>query len=202
MVFSGHDYDEGFDHVLSVLENKHVLASFFFTGDFVRNHLALTKKISEQGHFVGVHSDKHLLYNDWENRDSLLVSPDQIKKDISDNLLELEKLGITAHFFLPPYEWHNKQVVSIAKDLGQTTVNFSPGTRSNADYTSPEMQNYISSEDIMESIFRFEKQSGMNGFHLLIHPGTTELRKDKFYLRVEELISRLEELGYSFQRFK
>ena len=140
--------------------------------------------------------------NDWDKRDSLLLNPDQIKKDISDNLLELEKLGITAQFFLPPYEWYNKQVVSIAEGLGQITVNFSPGTRSNADYTSPEMKNYISSEDILESIFRYEKQTGMNGFHLLIHPGTTELRKDKFYLRIEELISRLEELGYSFQRFK
>lgn len=202
LVFSGHDYDEGFEHVLNLLQEKHVLASFFLTGDFVRSHLALTKKISDQGHFVGAHSDKHLLYNDWDKRDSLLLNPDQIKKDISDNLLELEKLGITARFFLPPYEWYNKQVVSIAEELGQTTVNFSPGTRSNADYTSPEMKNYISSEDIMESIFRYEKQTGMNGFHLLIHPGTTELRKDKFYLRIEELISRLEELGYSFQRFK
>ncbi|MBN3582483.1 polysaccharide deacetylase family protein [Algoriphagus aestuarii] len=201
LVFSGHDFDEGFDHVLSVLEKKGVLASFFFTGDFVRNHTALTKRISELGHFVGAHSDRHLLYCDWENRDSLLFSPGQIKKDIADNLVELDKIGINPHYFLPPYEWYNSQVVLLANDLGQRTVNFSPGTRSNADYTSPDMSNYVGTEEILDSIFSYEKEAGMNGFHLLIHPGTSELRKDKLYLRLAELISGLEELGYAFQRF-
>ena len=37
-------------------------------------------------------------------------------------------------------------------------VNFSPGTRSNADYTYPEMGNkYVSSDAIMKSILQYER---------------------------------------------
>ncbi|MEN2284125.1 polysaccharide deacetylase family protein [Algoriphagus sp. SE2] len=201
LIFSGHDYFEGFEHVLSVLENKNIKGSFFLTGDFVRAHPDLTKRIKLEGHFVGAHSDKHLLYNSWENRDSLLYSQDAIQKDISDNLKVLEDLGIEPNYFLPPYEWYNQKVVELAKELGQETINFSPGSRSNADYTFPEMNNYISSEEILKSIYSYESKFGMNGFHLLIHPGTSPKRKDKFYFKLESLLEQLMKNGYRFERF-
>lgn len=201
LVFSGHDFYEGFDHVLSVLEKKKIQGSFFLTGDFVRMQTGLTKRMAAEGHFIGAHSDKHLLYCDWEKRDSLLLSQKKIKKDILDNLNELKVLGIEPTYFLPPYEWYNQEVVEIARELGQETINFSPGTRSNADYTTPEMSNYLSSDEIMESIYSFEYANGMNGFHLLIHPGTSPYRTDKLYFRLESLLNSLEERGYRFERF-
>ena len=199
--FTGHEYDEGFAHVLQVLEKHRVKASFFLTGDFVRNHKKSIKKWSLAGHFIGAHSNKHLLYNDWDNRDSLLYSPNEIKSDIADNLMELKTLEITPSYFMPPYEWYNAEVVKLAASLGQTTVNFSLGTRSNADYTTPEMTNYVSSHQILEGIYAFEREQGMNGFHLLIHPGTSPQRKDKLYLHLETLIQYFKEKGYKFGRF-
>jgi len=202
LCFTGHDFDEGFDYVLSVLKAQNVKSSFFLTGDFVRSHKNLVKAIAKEGHFVGAHSDKHLLYCDWSNRDSLLHSPGNIKQDILLNLQALKKLGISSKYFMPPYEWYNQEVVEIALQLKQITVNFSPGTRSNADYTSPDMSNYVSSIDILESIYTYESLNGMNGFHLLIHPGTSLQRKDKFYLHLDKLITKLKEKGYQFSRFK
>ena len=201
LIFSGHDFDEGFEYVLEVLAEEKIPASFFLTGDFMRSHSELVKRITQEKHFVGAHSDKHLLYNDWEKRDSLLLSPEAISKDIKDNLEALSELGIHATYFLPPYEWYNKQVVTIATLLGQTTVNFSPGTRSNADYTTPSMANYLSSEEILKSIYEYESNNTMNGFHLLIHPGTSPERKDKFYLELKALIRYLKEKGYGFEKF-
>ncbi len=166
LCFTGHDYYEGFDHVLAVLERHQIEASFFLTGDFVRNHGRLVKDIAAQGHFVGAHSDKHLLYCDWDKRDSLLHPREAIRKDIEDNLLALENMDIYPKYFMPPYEWYNREVVEIARELKQITVNFSPGTRSNADYTTPDMPNYVSSEEIIKSIYTFEANNEMNGFHL------------------------------------
>jgi len=201
LLFTGHDFYEGFDYVLQVLKNKTIKASFFLTGDFVRNHIDLVKRIEKDGHFVGAHSDKHLLYCDWSKRNSLLHSPAEIKADILRNLQVLENLGISPTYFMPPYEWYNRKVVEIAWELNQTTVNFSPGTKSNADYTTPDMPNYISSKDILESIYEYEKINGMNGFHLLIHPGTNPLRKDKLYLHLDKLLNVLKEKGYNFLKF-
>lgn len=201
LCFTGHDFDEGFEFVLNVLESQELKASFFLTGDFIRSHKSLVKSIASKGHFVGAHSDKHLLYNDWNNRDSLLQSPMTIRKDISDNLNELKSLDIHPKVFMPPYEWYNRKVVEIAQELNQLTINFSPGTSSNADYTTPDLKNYKTSEVILNSIYSYEKLNGMNGFHLLIHPGTNPLRKDKLYLHLNSLIIFFKNKGYQFKNF-
>lgn len=201
LCFTGHDFYEGFEYVLDILKKQKIEASFFLTGDFIRTHRDLVKSIAEAGHFVGAHSDKHLLYCDWDDRDSLLHTPAEIKADILHNLQVLDSLEIRPKYFMPPYEWCNREVVEIARALEQTTVNFSPGTRSNADYTTPEMANYQASDAILVGINDYEKQNGMNGFHLLIHPGTNPKRKDKLYLHLAEIIGGLRAKGYRFLRF-
>ncbi|MFK7923052.1 MAG: polysaccharide deacetylase family protein, partial [Bacteroidia bacterium] len=60
---------------------------------------------------------------------------------------------------------------------------------------------YISSADILNSIVEYERQEGLNGFHLLIHPGTNPLRTDKLYLHLDKLLSDLAQKGYQFNRF-
>jgi len=201
LCFTGHDHVEGFEHVISVLNKQKVKGSFFFTGDFVRSYKDLVKDIAENGHYVGAHSDKHLLYCDWHNRDSLLFSEDHIREDILQNLYALKELGIFSKYFMPPYEWYNHKVVEIASQLDQITVNFSPGTLSNADYTTPDMPNYVSSKEILESIYNYLSLNSMNGFHLLIHPGTSPQRKDKFYSQLDKLITELGNAGYHFSKF-
>ena len=201
LCFTGHDFYDGFAHVLGVLNKHNIKASFFLTGDFIREHADLVKAINKNGHFIGAHSDKHLLYCDWLKRDSLLLSAVDIKTDILHNLQALEIIGIRPKYFMPPYEWHNQKVVEIAHELNQTTVNFSPGTLSNADYTTPDLPNYLSGNEILESIFEYEKLNGMNGFHLLIHPGTSSLRKDKLYFHLDEIITTFKGKGYQFEKF-
>lgn len=201
LCFTGHDFFDGFDHVLSVLSRQKIQASFFLTGDFIRNNKAMVKYIASQGHYIGAHSDKHLLYCDWVKRDSLLYSIEIIKADILDNLKVLGDLEIYPTYFMPPFEWYNKKVVELASKLGQTTVNFTSGTRSNADYTTPDMPNYKSSEDILESIYKYECSNSMNGFHLLIHPGVSPSRTDKLYLHLDAIILRLKANKYDFSTF-
>jgi peptidoglycan/xylan/chitin deacetylase (PgdA/CDA1 family) len=201
LCFTGHDFVEGFEYVLSILDKQKVKGSFFLTGDFVRNYEVLVKDIAKNGHFVGAHSDKHILYCDWSNRDSLLHSENFIKQDILNNLYALKNLGIKSEYFMPPYEWYNNKVVEIASQLDQITINFSSGTRSNADYTTPEMPNYISSHDILESIYSYQSLNRMNGFHLLIHPGTSPKRIDKLHLQLDEIITKLKKTGYQFSKF-
>lgn len=201
LCFTGHDFDEGFDHVRRILSRQKIKASFFLTGEFVRDHEELTKQLANEGHFVGAHSDRHLLYCSWNNRDSLLYSDNEIEEDIQLNLQALQTLEIHPNYFMPPYEWYNNEVVKIAAELDQKTINFSPGTRSNADYTTPNMSNYISSEDILKSIYAYEQENGMNGFHLLLHPGTSPMRKDKLYLHLENLITDFKLKNYQFSRF-
>ena len=105
LCFTGHDFNEGFDYVTFVLGKEKIKASFFLTGDFIRNNTDLVIRLDSAGHYIGAHSDQHLLYCDWEKRDSLLDSTSTIKSDIFKNIQVLADLGIQADYFMPPYEW-------------------------------------------------------------------------------------------------
>jgi peptidoglycan/xylan/chitin deacetylase (PgdA/CDA1 family) len=143
------------------------------------------------------------LYADWNNRDSLLVALTDFEKDLRANFKELKAFGISANqanFFLPPYEWYNKATVSRAKQMGLTTVNFTPGIRSNADYMTPDMPGYRSSDQIMNDLKLFETQdsNGLNGALVLIHLGTSPQRTDKLYLKLDEFLAYFKGKGYQF----
>jgi len=207
LTFTGGDYNDGSKTVLKTLKGEKVIANFFLTGDFLRNkkNKKFVKRLVSYGHYLGPHSDKHLLYASWTNRDSLLVSKDSFNIDLSNNYNMLEKFGVhkkDALFFMPPFEWYNQQISNWTADFGSILVNYSPGTRSNADYTTPDMgDRYLSSEQIIKSILNYESSStsGMNGFILLLHIGTHPDRTDKLYNRLDELIQILRERGYQFR---
>ena len=209
LVFTGDEYFEGGEFVLQTLQKNNIKGSFFFTGNFLRNpeFKKITKNIVAGGHYVGAHSDKHLLYNDWQNRDSTLVSYEEFKTDLKNNFKELEKFGIqpaNATIFMAPYEWYNQQIVNWSRQLGLDVVNFTPGTGTNADYTTPEMPNYKSSEQLWNRLIEYEKsnETGLNGAIILIHPGTEQARKDKFYHQLHNLIQYFSDKGYRFKSLK
>jgi peptidoglycan/xylan/chitin deacetylase (PgdA/CDA1 family) len=162
--------------------------------------------LKQDGHYLGAHSDDHLLYCDWVKRDSLLVTREQFNHDLKLNYLRMEEFGIfkaDTPYFLPPYEWYNASIVNWTAQQGLQLVNFSPGTRSAADYTYPELgKSYRPSDEIYESILNLEEKdpNGLNGFILLIHIGTDPRRTDKFYLKLPELIKELKGRGYTFER--
>jgi endoglucanase len=205
LVFTGDSFADGGEMIASTLQRKKIKASFFFTGNFYRNSKfeSLIKNLKTSGHYLGAHSDKHLLYCDWAKRDSLLVTHQQFSSDLNANYDEMQRFGITrkeARYFLPPYEWYNDSISTWTKNEGLQLVNFSPGTKSPADYTTPDMTNYRSSEAIWNSIIHFEKNNEMNGFILLLHIGTDPKRTDKFYLKLDALIDQLRKKGYRFSK--
>ncbi len=208
LVFTGDEFADGGASIIKTLQQEKVHGSFFLTGNFYRNNKfkKLIKDLQQNGHYLGSHSDKHLLYCDWTKRDSLLVTKLEFIKDIDNAYKELKKFGIEkseAHYFLPPYEWYNDSIALWTKENGLQLVNFSPGTRSNADYTYPEMgDKYVSSQFILNSILQYEQKTanGLNGFILLSHIGTDPRRTDKFYFLLPALIKELKKRGYEFVR--
>lgn len=208
LVFTGDEFADGAAPIRSVLAKHHIKASFFLTGNFYRN--PNFKKdildLKSDGHYLGAHSDKHLLYCDWNNRDSLLVSREQFFNDLKNNYAIMEQFGIykfQAKYFLPAYEWYNRIIADWTQQFGLTLINFSPGTKSHTDWTYPELGNrYQSSDTIMASILDFERKDahGLNGFILLLHIGSDPRRTDKFYHKLNQLIDELLQRGYRFKR--
>ncbi len=203
VIFSGHEYADGYEVISKTLKKHDIPAAFFFTGDFYRNPAfqSMIKELKNEGYYLGAHSDKHILYCSWQNRDSLLINKDEFISDLRNNYLEMAKHNIKkaeAPFFLPPYEWYNATISAWCKELGVQVISFTPGTYSNADYTTPGMKNYRSSKEIYRLIMKKEKEQGLNGNILFFHIGTDNSRTDKFYPQLDKLFKELKKKGYSF----
>lgn len=205
MVFTGDEFADGGDFISKTLAAQKIKANFFLTGRFFDNpkFKTLIQRLGKDGHYLGPHSYGHLLYCDWTKRDSLLVSRQEFTDDLSKNLSAIGNYGqqfAKPHYFMPPYEWYNETICKWSNDMGIQIINFTPGTISNADYTTPDMKNYRSSEVIWNSIIEKESKSmsGLNGYILLVHIGTDPKRTDKFYNKLPELLKLLTSKGYQF----
>ena len=205
LIFSADETFEGAQHIIQTMDKERIKGSFFLTGNCLRNekYKPVILEIIQKGHFTGAHSDRHLLYAPWDDRQLSLVAPDSLIADLRQNMVELEKYGVDiskVNYYLSPYEWYNQEHVRLIESEGQKVINFTPGLRTAADYTTPEMPNYKSSQELLDQLFEFEKEKGLNGAIILIHPGTDGARVDKLYLRLDEIIVRLKKIGYDFER--
>lgn len=206
LVFTADERFEGGRSVLNTLKKQHVKASFFLTGNCLENKKwrRLIKDIAQDGHFVGPHGHRHLLYAPWQgNIEKSLVSADSLRRDIADNVKALEKMGINpagVRWFMPSFEHYNTETVRVSAAMGLEVVAPTPGILTRADYTTPDMASYRSSEALTGQLMDVEAKEGLNGALVLIHPGTEDGRTDKLYDRLEEIIVHLKQKGYTFKR--
>lgn len=213
LVFAGHQYAEGMQPLLAELARRNAKGSFFLTGDFLRNpdFRPLVLKAVREGHYVGPHSDKHLLCCSEVDRRTLL-SKSVFQADLRANLSEIQRIlteetnGQSSKYaarmwlYLPAFEVHNQQTASWSRELQLQMINYTPGTFSHADYTE-NGPGFVSSQVILRSILQMERRPrGLNGFFLLMHTGSGPRRTDKMHARFGELLAELSHRGYRFVR--
>jgi polysaccharide deacetylase family sporulation protein PdaB len=104
--------------ILSILKEKDVKATFFVVGEWVRRNPEETKMIAEQGHDIANHSENHFKMS--------AISKEKIKKEIAQCTKTIEETtGKTPDLFRAPYGDYNDSVLSIARQLGYYTIQWS-----------------------------------------------------------------------------
>jgi endoglucanase len=211
LIFTGGDQGQATGTILDILARHDVRASFFVTGGYlaVDEQRAQVARMIAEGHYVGPHSDAHLLYCSWEDRSRTLVSRQLFAKDLHKNIADLRALGClggdtpntrTTVNFIPPYEWYNAEQVRWARALGVCMFNFTPGSGSNRDWIPESDPRFVSSAQIVTDVLAYEQRdpAGLKGFLLLFHLGSK--RQDLMDNELDHLITRLLARGYSFAR--
>lgn len=206
LIFTADSMFEGAPFALDCLDKHGIKASFFFTGNFLRERAndSIVKRIIDGGHYVGPHGDRHILLADWDESRTSLVTPDSAVRDMEDNYTELSRFGITresAQVIVPPYEWYNRIHIDAYRAAGLSPVSPSPGIETFRDYTTPDMEDYRDSETLWNQLLERERTHGLQGAIMIIHLGTQDVRIDKFYHRMPALLDTLLARGYTFERF-
>ena len=207
LCFTADENFNGAETILKTLKKRRIKGNFFLTGNCMRYapNQDVIRRIVEEGHYVGGHSDKHVLYCDWGAERPTLMSADSIIADLRANYAELAKFGVPrekAQWFLPPYEHYNAFSVGVLESMGVQVVNYTPGIGTPADYTTPDMKSYRRAQTLIDGLYQFEKEQGLNGALLLIHPGIHPDRpeSERLYNRLDEIIRYLKKKGYRFDR--
>lgn len=206
LIFTGDEFDESTTPILDVLKSRRQKGSFFVTGNFLRRAELnpLVRRIIREGHYLGPHSDSHPLYCDWDEREKSLVTKAFFTADLKENIAALKAVGAMRHgapaYFVPPYEWYNREHVQWSRELGVELINFTPGSGSNRDYAKEDDRKFVSSRRIYDDILAYERKDpdGLNGFLLLLHLGSG--RGDPFHTQFPSLCDALSRRGYESAR--
>jgi len=114
-------FDNGYENgytakILDILKEKQVPATFFVTGQYVKDQQSLLKRMVEEGHIIGNHS--------WSHPDMTTMSDVKIKEELKRVKGEVAKItGQTEMNYLrPPRGIFNERVLKVSKDEGYTSV--------------------------------------------------------------------------------
>jgi peptidoglycan/xylan/chitin deacetylase (PgdA/CDA1 family) len=103
------------ERLLEVLANHNVRASFFLIGRYVRERPQIVRAIAASGHLIGNHSMTHP-WLAWQ-------SYGRIRQELTDcNAVLEDTLGIPVRYFRAPHGARRPAVLSIARSLGLTPV--------------------------------------------------------------------------------
>jgi len=206
LMFTGDQFGKSAVPILDALAKRQIKGSFFLTGGFVKQELLrpALRRMVEEGHYVGPHSDSHPLYAPWADRQKSLVTATFFKEDLQKNIDGLRAAGVLIAgdpiLFVPPYEWYNAEQVAWSDAIGVGLINFTPGSGSNRDYAREGDRAFVSSQQILDDVLAYEQKDphGLNGFLLLLHLGSG--RRDPFHPRLGTLCDELSRRGYEFAR--
>ena len=113
-------FDEGYENgytgiILDILYEKGVKATFFVTGQYVRQNPDMVKRMARDGHIIGNHSLNHPSLPS--------VDDEKLKKE----LVELDRLiyGVTGQktrYLRPPKGEYSERTLKMTSDMGYTNV--------------------------------------------------------------------------------
>lgn len=180
-------FDEGYENgytpkILDILKANDVKAIFFVTSPYVKDNPDIIKRMVEEGHIVGNHTNHHPSMPDVTN------SEEKFNNEFSD--VEAKYKEITGEdmplYFRPPMGEYSEKSLAMTKNLGYKTLFWSFAY---LDWDINKQPNPVKAKDTI-----------MNGVHngaiLLIHAVSktnTEI--------LDSILKECKSQGYEFQLF-
>lgn len=114
-------FDEGYENgytpqILDILKANDVKAAFFVTGHYLKSQPGLVKRMVDEGHIVGNHTDSHPSLPD--------VSDEEIKKELQ--LVEQAYEELTGRkdmkYLRPPKGEYSERTLALTRELGYHNI--------------------------------------------------------------------------------
>src|SRR5699024_6545734 len=157
-------------HILEVLKEKQVKATFFIEGKWAKENAEYVKMIADEDHIIGNHA--------YDHPDMARLSSQEITEQIEHtNAIIKSIIDEEPKWFAPPSGSYNNEVVKIADDLDMETIMWTVDT---IDWKNPSVSVMI--DRVMNHIHP--------GATILMHPTASVTRG------LDELIDRIQQQGF------
>ena len=159
------------DSILETLKNNNVKITFFIVGEWMDKYPEAVKKIQNEGHEIGSHSNTHPHVNQLSYEKNL--------EEIQLSVNKIEKItGNKTNLYRAPYGEYNDTVIKTAQENGYYTIQWNLDTLDYEGNTGEEMWNRI-------------KGKLQNGSIILSHNGTKHTADS-----LDMLIKNIKSQGY------
>jgi peptidoglycan-N-acetylglucosamine deacetylase len=106
--------------ILDILKENKVPATFFLVGKNVGRYPDVVRRIQEEGHLIGNHTDDH--------SPLLLMGPQGIRREIEDWEAAVSRVGVShAPLFRAPHGWKSPFLPSILREKGYRLIGWTRG---------------------------------------------------------------------------
>ena len=167
--------NEDTQEILDILKKQDVKATFFMTGGWVESYPDDVKRILEDGHDLGNHSENHKqmsTLSESECREEIMKVHEKVK----------ELTGYEMQLFRPPYGDYNNQMINVTYACGYYPIQWNVDSLDWKDYGVQEIINTVCNH----------KSLG-NGTIILCHNGAKYTAQ-----ALDTMITQLKEKGYEF----
>jgi peptidoglycan/xylan/chitin deacetylase (PgdA/CDA1 family) len=189
--------------ILDALAARGIRTTIFLTGDFIRRHPDLARRIAADAHEVGNHTDTHPHMTTYAEDGRQATRPDVDRDFVARQLRVTAEAWRTATsrsmapLWRAPYGEHNRQIRHWAAQEGYWHVGWTGGRAGldGLDWVSdPASRSYRSAGRVVDRLVARAENGGI----VLLHLGSD--REDPIAPRVPELLDSLTRRGFRFAR--
>jgi peptidoglycan/xylan/chitin deacetylase (PgdA/CDA1 family) len=213
LTFDGGSFANISIDILDTLKSRHVKATMFVTGEFIRKHSDIVKLIVSNGHEVGNHTATHPHLTSWVETRKQETLPSMTADVLRNELFTANRIfrKLTGTdmppFWRAPYGEKNREICQWAQQAGYLHIGWKQARlwKHNFDTNDwvpdPETPGYYTPQETFEKFMTLADMQpyGMNGAIILMHLGTIRKKKEQqVHLVLGSIIDALRAKGYEF----
>lgn len=201
--FDGGSSDRGARQILDALREREIRTTIFLTGDFIRRNADLARRIAQDGHEVGNHTDTHPHLTTYARDGRQATRPGVDRAFVARELRSTAEAWRTATgralapLWRAPFGEQNGEIRGWAALEGYWHVGWTGGRAGldGLDWVSdPSSRAYRSAGRVVDRLVANAESGGI----ILLHLGSD--RDDPVAPRVPELLDALARRGFRFTR--
>jgi peptidoglycan/xylan/chitin deacetylase (PgdA/CDA1 family) len=213
LTFDGGAEANATEEILDTLKSNGVRTTIFLTGQYIRRHPDLVRRMVHDGHEIGNHTFSHPRLTSFADNGRHETLPGVTKEFIHSELRQAARLfqEVTGTAMSPywraPYGEHNPEIRTWAAETGYLHVGWTrePAAGENLDtrdwVADPHSPIYHRPEEVRERILNFGRgrRAQANGGIVLLHLGT-QREEDRVHEELPAIIDGLRRQGYDLVR--